>query len=171
MVDSSAPGTSVSPGGSAAAGSPQPAVVSWSVIATTSRPARAAASTRPAGVSVPSEAVEWVCRSMRIASILDDGLDHSDVGTSANSGLLTDGPLAASGPLCLDHREPFGLLRFVTEHEFRNRVVERFRLGQVGDLVQRLDLTGGLDDHRAVAHHPARHRALIGEVGDLAQGH
>ena len=49
----------------AATASACPPVVSWSVSATTSRPAAAALRTSSAGVSVPSEAVEWVCRSMR----------------------------------------------------------------------------------------------------------
>ena len=61
----SAPRTSRSPDGSASVASAQPRVVSWSVSATTSRPAAAAARTRSAGVSVPSEAELWVWRSMR----------------------------------------------------------------------------------------------------------
>ena len=47
---------------------PSPAVVSWSVSATTSSPAAAAAATTCAGASVPSDAVEWVWRSMRTTS-------------------------------------------------------------------------------------------------------
>ncbi|CAM5724311.1 hypothetical protein SFUMM280S_11044 [Streptomyces fumanus] len=65
--DSSAPVTSVSPSGSAAIASACPRVVSWSVSATTSSPAAAALRTSSAGVSVPSDAVEWQCRSMRTA--------------------------------------------------------------------------------------------------------
>jgi hypothetical protein len=34
-------------------------------MATTSSPAAAATATSPAGLSVPSDAVEWVCRSIR----------------------------------------------------------------------------------------------------------
>ena len=65
----SAPGTRVTPRRRAAsAASAQPAVVSWSVSASTSRPASAAAATTAAGASVPSEAVECVCRSMSIRS-------------------------------------------------------------------------------------------------------
>ncbi len=63
--ESSAPVTRVSPSGSAAIASAWPRVVSWSVSATTSRPVAAALRTNWAGVSVPSDAVEWVCRSMR----------------------------------------------------------------------------------------------------------
>ncbi len=63
--DSSAPVTSVRPSGSASTASRCPPTVSWSVSAMTSRPAAAALATSSAGVSVPSEAVEWVCRSMR----------------------------------------------------------------------------------------------------------
>ena len=59
------PGTSATPhvngGGSASA---QPSVESWSVNATTSRPARAAEAITSAGVSVPSETLEWACRSI-----------------------------------------------------------------------------------------------------------
>ena len=62
--ENSAPRTSRIPGGSAAAASAQPPVVSWSVIASTSTPARCAAATSSPGESVPSDAVEWVCRSM-----------------------------------------------------------------------------------------------------------
>ena len=60
------PGTSSMPQRSACAlASAQPAVESWSVRATASSPAAAAARTSSAGLSVPSETVEWVCRSMR----------------------------------------------------------------------------------------------------------
>src|SRR4051794_26911980 len=61
----SAPRTRVSPLGSASTASAQPPVVSWSVSATTSSPAARALRTNSAGASVPSEAVLWVCRSMR----------------------------------------------------------------------------------------------------------
>jgi flavin reductase (DIM6/NTAB) family NADH-FMN oxidoreductase RutF len=60
----------VIPDGRAAIASSQPPVVSWSVRAITSRPALAASPMTAAGVSVPSEAVEWVCRSMRRAHSL-----------------------------------------------------------------------------------------------------
>src|SRR3990170_9071444 len=59
----SVPRTSRRPLGSAASASAHPRVVSWSVSATTSSPASAAAATSSAGVSVPSEAELWVCRS------------------------------------------------------------------------------------------------------------
>ena len=65
----SMPRTSATPcAGTAAAASDQPAVVSWSVIATTSSPAAAAAATSSSGASVPSDAEEWACRSMRTRS-------------------------------------------------------------------------------------------------------
>src|SRR4051812_44741758 len=63
--ENSAPRTSNMPVGSVAAAALHPLVVSWSVRATTSRPAAAAAATSSTGESVPSEAVEWVCRSIR----------------------------------------------------------------------------------------------------------
>src|SRR5919107_2298633 len=64
--DSSMPGTTVRPGGRAASAADQPAVVSWSVSATTSSPAPRAVARSSAGVSVPSDTEEWVCRSIRI---------------------------------------------------------------------------------------------------------
>src|SRR4051794_9980687 len=60
----SAPRTSISPSGSAAAAASHPSVVSWSVSATTPRPESRAARTSASGGVVPSEAVEWVWRSM-----------------------------------------------------------------------------------------------------------
>jgi hypothetical protein len=62
------PGTTVSPGGRAASATDQPAVVSWSVSATTSRPAARAVASNSAGLSVPSDTEEWVCRSIRITA-------------------------------------------------------------------------------------------------------
>ena len=63
-VENSAPRTSVMPDGLAPAASAQPAVVSWSVSASTVTPAPAAVATSSVGVSVPSETVEWVWRSI-----------------------------------------------------------------------------------------------------------
>ncbi|GAA3133057.1 hypothetical protein GCM10017687_56340 [Streptomyces echinatus] len=80
--DSSAPVTRVSPSGSAPIASAYPRVVSWSVSATTSSPAAAAWRTSSAGVSVPSEAVEWQCRSMRTTAPGGDG----GKGTPKDSG-------------------------------------------------------------------------------------
>src|SRR3954469_3418987 len=140
----------------------QPAVVSWSVIATTSSPAFAAAATSPAGESVPSEAVEWACRSMRIASIVDDALGHTRGGTPRRAS--ANRLLAAGGALGLDHGEAFGLLLLVAEDQLRDRVVELFGPRQEVDLVERLDLTGRLDHHRAVAHHAAGGGAHVAEV-------
>src|SRR6185503_5251635 len=51
----------------AVAASDHPPRPSWSVSATMSRPAPTAASITSVGVQVPSDTVEWVCRSMRIA--------------------------------------------------------------------------------------------------------
>ena len=55
--------------GTAQAASSQPAIVSWSVSPTTSRPALAAAAMRAAGESVPSEQAEWVWGSMRTRTV------------------------------------------------------------------------------------------------------
>ena len=63
--ENSAPRTSDMPAGSAATAASHPPVVSWSVRASTSTPAAAAAATSSAGESVPSELVECVWRSMR----------------------------------------------------------------------------------------------------------
>ena len=62
------PGTTVRPRGRARSAAAHPSVVSWSVRATTSRPARRAVSMRVAGSSVPSDTEEWACRSIRIAA-------------------------------------------------------------------------------------------------------
>src|ERR1700722_17504702 len=63
----SAPGTTRTPYRSPAeAAASQPAVVSWSVSAITSRPALAALASSSDGVSVPSEQLLCVCRSIRI---------------------------------------------------------------------------------------------------------
>src|SRR4051794_29265726 len=75
-VEISVPGTRVTPvAGTAAAASAQPAVVSWSVRATTSSPAEAASSSTAAGGEVPSEAVEWTWRSIRTEATLEAGCD------------------------------------------------------------------------------------------------
>ena len=64
-VDTSRPFTRRMPTRSAAScASSHPTVVSWSVSATTSSPAFFAFSTSSVGVSVPSERLEWVWRSM-----------------------------------------------------------------------------------------------------------
>ena len=46
------------------AASSHPAALSWSVIASTSSPARRASATSSVGVLVPSEQLVWVCRSI-----------------------------------------------------------------------------------------------------------
>ena len=72
--DSSMPGSRVREvGGPASAwrASAWPATVSWSVSATTSRPARAARRITSAGGSVPSEALLCTCRSARIKGRAD----------------------------------------------------------------------------------------------------
>ena len=60
------PGTRIRAPGSAWRACACPAIVSWSVSATTSRPACAARRITSAGGSVPSEALLWTCRSARI---------------------------------------------------------------------------------------------------------
>src|SRR5690349_16357991 len=73
------PGTSSTPTSAAVtAASSHPSALSWSVRATTSRPADAAARTRSAGRSVPSGRGEWVWRSIRTvrpagSAALEDG--------------------------------------------------------------------------------------------------
>src|SRR4051795_291496 len=75
-VEISVPGTRVTPvAGTAAAASAQPAVVSWSVRATTSSPAEAASSSTAAGGEGPSEAVECTGRSIRTEATLEAGCD------------------------------------------------------------------------------------------------
>ncbi len=64
------PGTSVRSVRHASRAAAIPACVSWSVSATTSRPAAWARLTTSAGSSVPSEALLWTCRSMRTAAIV-----------------------------------------------------------------------------------------------------
>src|SRR3712207_5646416 len=60
------PGRSATPtAGTAWVAAAHPDVVSWSVSATTSSPAAAATPRTASGESVPSEAVECTCRSMR----------------------------------------------------------------------------------------------------------
>src|SRR3954452_11371371 len=94
-VEISTPGTSVTPvRGTAAAASSQPAVVSWSVSATTSSPAWAASASTSDGGDVPSEAVEWTWRSIRTQVTLEAGCDsprlegspHCRRGDSAPDG-------------------------------------------------------------------------------------
>ena len=51
------------PPAAACAAAAKPSSVSWSVSARTSTPARCARATSCAGDSVPSEAVEWLCKS------------------------------------------------------------------------------------------------------------
>lgn len=61
----SMPGTNATPSATAVSpASRQPAVVSWSVSAKTSTPASWAERATSPGVWVPSEAMEWVCRSI-----------------------------------------------------------------------------------------------------------
>src|SRR4051812_43847183 len=80
------PGTSVTPTSSAAAdAAAHPSAVSWSVIATTSSPARAAARTSSAGVSVPSLARECVCRSMRTGATLGRRNPVATTGTGSHT--------------------------------------------------------------------------------------
>ena len=55
--------------GTAWAASCQPAIVSWSVRPTTSRPAPAAFAMSSAGESVPSEQAEWVWGSIRTGTV------------------------------------------------------------------------------------------------------
>src|SRR6266568_1074291 len=85
----SAPGTTRTPCRSPAeAAASQPAVVSWSVIAMTSSLAEAALASSSDGVSVPSEQLLCVCRSIRIRP----GYRESDaVSPRVRSERLGDG--------------------------------------------------------------------------------
>src|SRR5918999_6173139 len=127
------------PGRSAAAASVQPTVVSWSVIARTSTPAAAATATSSAGLSVPSDAVEWACKSMR------------GRGTpEANPPLMGTRSAAPARP----REHPGGArLALLPEHELRQRLVDLLGARQVVDPVERLDLARRLHDDRAVAEH------------------
>ena len=82
--ETSTPGTRRTPVSAAASrAAARPENVSWSVSATTSRPAASAACTTPAGESVPSLAVEWVCRSMRTpASVGGAGPSRPSAGSA-----------------------------------------------------------------------------------------
>src|SRR5882672_12848000 len=121
-------------------------------MATVSSPAAAAAAISSAGVSAPSDAVEWVCRSIGMRSSVDDVPlvpTHGPCERSEpNETQLPDRLLPLREALRLDHREPLGLRLLVPEHQLGDGVVDLFRLGQVLDVVERLDLPGGLDDHR-----------------------
>src|ERR1700753_3067669 len=78
------PGARVSPGGSAGLGS-------WSVSATTSRPRARARAITSAGPVVPSEALLWVCRSMRTRSCYAGNTD-------GRQGLTPAPPQGGGGP-------------------------------------------------------------------------
>ena len=110
------PGTTVRPAGRAASAADQPAVVSWSVSATTSSPAPRAVASSSAGLSVPSDTEEWVCRSIRITrsacrtitAAARDGLgvvpsDRSDGGrgggAAGGSGVALVVPAGGGPPL------------------------------------------------------------------------
>src|SRR4051794_6268057 len=64
-----------------------------------------------------------------------------------------------------------GGLALLPEDQLGDRLVDLFGVGEEGDAAQRLDLPGGLDDHRPVAQHAAVERPLEGQVGDLAERH
>src|SRR3954452_6810608 len=151
--DSSAPRTRRRLPGRAAAASPHPPVVSWSVIAMTSRPAAAPALTSSAGVNVPSLAVEWQWRSMRVTR-------ERYPPARKRSGVVAVAVLAETR---LDG------LRLV--HLLDHAQIQLVRVGQVLDLAQRLVLTGRLEHERAVAQHPAERRLLVLHVGDPQQRH
>lgn len=77
------PGTKATPNSRAATEAcSHPSVESWSVRATTSRPAADAEAITPAGASVPSETLECACRSIFTfqAYLIGDGLDRFGVG-------------------------------------------------------------------------------------------
>src|SRR5690349_16404615 len=143
--ENSAPRISRIPGGSAAAASPQPPVVSWSVIASTSTPARWAAATSSAGESVPSEAVEWVCRSIS--------------GGDTTGDYVLRPPLSA--PPARPRQQAGGArLALLAEHQLGQGLVDLLRARHEVDPVERLDLARRLDDQRAVAEEAAADAAL-----------
>src|SRR5690606_35336063 len=101
-VLSSTPGMSSTPKAAAAAmASATPSVVSWSVRARAVTPAAWAARTTAAGDKVPSEALEWTCRSM------DKG----------NPFLRSAGRLALLGEDILETLDVFGLQGLLRLHE------------------------------------------------------
>src|SRR4051794_13015963 len=158
--DSSMPGTIVSPGGRAASTAAQPAVVSWSVSATTSRPAAAAVAISSAGRSVPSDTEEWVCRSMRTASACRTGIPR------ARSGQRWSVPVAAGdrhgvvpagrrwgwraavipGPVVVADRVGGEV---GAEHQLGQPLVDGLGVRQERDHVQPLLLSGGLEPEGA----------------------
>src|SRR5699024_11780437 len=83
----------------------------------------------------------------------------------------TDPALTPCCTLSFDHREPFGLLLLVPEHQLGNGIVEVLRARQERDVVQRLYLPRGLDDHCAVAEHSAPEGTLVGQIRDLGDRH
>src|SRR5690242_14488818 len=141
------PGTRVSPRGSSAAAAAHPSLVSWSVRATTSRPAAAAAATSPAGVSVPSDTEEWVCRSIRITgqpaarSARRERRDRLGVLRPGRPRRLAAGRRTGGCVLALVVLRGRG----GGEQQRADRAVELVGARQEGDLRERLVLAGGLD--------------------------
>src|SRR4051812_43662124 len=164
------PGMRVRPGGRAASARAQPPVVSWSVSATTSRSAAAALAMSSAGVSVPSETEEWVCRSIRIT------------GQPAAPRTSAPDELVGSPVLRGDRRERFGVLSLAggrsrwtrpgpatvaavvvafvvptggwvvvpVEEQGADGHVRVLRVRHVGEVAQRLVLTGRFEPEGAV---------------------
>ena len=94
------PGTNVTPSGRRPASCSAPATVSWSVRAKTSIPAALAFSASRSGVSVPSDAVECICRSIRLD--ISPDLPQCADQIAERLGYDLAGPVQAIGP----HREP-----------------------------------------------------------------
>src|SRR6185369_2636294 len=104
------------PDGSTAAARSQPPVVSWSVRASTPSPAAAAVVTSSSGVSVPSETVEWVCRSIRARA---------------------DDTRRLSAPAVAGQHPGRPGLALLAEHQLGEGLVDLLRAGHVVDAVQR----------------------------------
>src|SRR4051812_22663722 len=163
------PGTTVSPRGRLRSATAQPSVVSWSVSATTSRPARRAVSIRVAGSSVPSDTEEWACRSIRIAA--QPAVRPTDSARRAAWDRLRIPPGAVLGRLRVTWDEIARLLvallvagrrggAVAAEEQFADLAVARLRIRHVGQVAQGLVLTSRLEAEGAVAEHLAEQGLL-----------
>src|SRR3954447_16568595 len=169
------PGTTVSPGGRAASATDQPAVVSWSVSAMTLRPAARAVASSSAGVSVLSDTEEWVCRSIRIRTqpaarsltARRQARDRLGVVAVALVARPAWGRRRLGGALVIASRR--GATPVAAEQQAADPAVEDIRVGQEGDLRQRLLLTGGLEPKGSVPEQLTGHGLLPRQVGDAPQ--
>src|SRR3954462_5024448 len=112
-------------------------------MAITSRPASAPAATSSAGLSVPSLAVEWQCRSILVT--------RRRYRVTRTKHRRPSGVVARVTVLA---QPGLDRLRFV--HLLDDAQVQLVGVGQVPDLAQRLVLAGRLQHEGAVAEHAAQ---------------